>query len=158
MRAVRNLSLAAIICAICVGSVSNAWAARFVPAEVLLDGKVILEGNASDNGHRDADELWEALKTVQFKPTEEFWKLNIDNEAARAVVESTAPKGQQVNLKIEVTYGGMALTRKIRVYRVPPDSAGRDWRIDAVDIEDLFDSRMISRRDAAGLVNPKRKK
>ena len=52
-----------------------AFAARYVPIKVSVDGEVILEGNASDNGRPDADEVWDALKRVNLGETKAFKKL-----------------------------------------------------------------------------------
>ena len=85
-----RLSLVAVA-AILIGHGTTLEAARYVRAQVILDGKIILEGNASDNGSRDADELWDALKSVTFKPTKEFEALAIDDGADQVVIKSTSP-------------------------------------------------------------------
>lgn len=99
-----------IVC--CIANSSTARASRFVRVEVLLNGKVILEGNASDNGKRDADELWEALKQVKLKATAEFRTLDIAKDAREAAIKSTAPTGERGNVKIVMSYGGVAETRE----------------------------------------------
>jgi hypothetical protein len=126
-----------------------------VKVVVILDGKVILEGNASDDGHRDADELWEALKSVKLKPTAAFAKLQIKDDAKQVTVTNTAPKGEESNLQIKMAYGGRAATREIGVTRQPADPAGREWQIDSKDIDRLFEYREISRYEASILKHPK---
>jgi hypothetical protein len=149
------IAMIALTC--CLANATTAQAARFVRVQIILEGRVILEGNASDDGSRDADQLWDALKSVEFKPTAEFHKLNVDADVQETVLKSTSPAGELVNLKIEVAYGGTAITNELRIKRVPVDDQGREWQLDSNDVTRLFDSRMISRSEAANLIDQKRK-
>lgn len=149
---------ACLILVTCLIHVDTAEASRYVRAQVVLDGKVILEGNASDDGQRNADQVWDALKTVTFKPTAEFQSLKIKADLKEVVVKSTSLQGEPSNLKIEVYYGGIAGTHELHLRRVPVDAYGREWQIDSRDVEDLFESRLISRREVGKLSDPKRQK
>jgi hypothetical protein len=137
--------------------VAGAQGARFVRVQIILDGKVILEGNASDDGRRDADELWDALKSVRFKPTTEFHRLCVEADVQETVLKSTSPPGELANLTVEVAYGGTAVTNELHIKRVPVDAQGREWQLDSKDVTRLFDSRLISRSEAANLIDQKRK-
>jgi hypothetical protein len=149
--------VAAVALTLGIGHATSALGARYIGIQIILDGKVILEGNASDDGSRDADQLWDALKSVRFKPTEEFQKLNIQRGAKEAVVRSTSPEGELVNLIVDVDVGGTAITNELHLKRVPADEYGREWQLNSQEVADLFDSRTISRREAAKLASPKRK-
>ncbi len=137
---------------------SNAvFAARYVPIKIYLDGEVILEGNASDNGKPDADEVWDALKRVNLGETNAFKKyLGEEHSEERAIDSKTT---QEIpGIRIFVAYGGVAETAKLTIQRKPPDSAGRVWRISKVDVERLASSRMVRRTDVTRLANPKQQK
>jgi len=157
MRDSQWLLIASIALAICLANATGALAARYVKVQITLDGKVILEGGASDDGSRDADQLWDALKSVKFKPTAEFHKLNIKDDAKVAVIKSTSPMGEPVNLKVDVWYGGTAIADELHLRRLPVDDYGREWQLDSTEVTDLFESRMILRSEAARLIDPKRK-
>ncbi len=118
----------------------------------------MLEGNASDNGHRDADQLWDALKDVKFKPTAAFKKLQEKEDAKEVLLKSTTGRGELVNLQIILDFGGRAVTNELHIHRVPADAPGREWQLDADEVANLFDSRMISRYEAGKLRDPKREK
>ena len=148
---------AQVVLFLCVAG-GTASAARYVPVEVRLNGEVILEGNVSDDGHRDADELWEALKVSDLGEAEAFKKLRVAPDLNEYKVAGGGDKAEPLPVQIKVRYGGVAQSRAITIRRVPPDSAGRVWRISAADVDDSFDGRMLSRREAAKLVNPKLEK
>ncbi len=157
----RNSTSLLSVCLVLAAGLSQAQtaeASRYVKAQVLLDGKVILEGNASDDGHRNADQVWDALKTVRFKPTAEFQNLKVKADAKDVVVKSTSSEDEPARLKVDVYYGGIAHTHELHLQRVPADEYGREWKIDSKDVERLFESRLISRSEAGKLSEPKRQK
>jgi hypothetical protein len=57
-----------------------------------------------------------------------------------------------------LAYGGTAIRHELHIKRVPSDAQGREWQLDSDEITELFDSRMISRSEAAKLAEPKRTK
>jgi hypothetical protein len=136
-----------------------AFAARFVPIKIYVDGELILEGNASDDGTPDADEVWDALKRVNLGETREFKRLAGDNIGDQLeIFRKQKGDDKAMPIRIEVAYGGTAEITALRIQRKSPDGAGRVWRIESQQVSDLFDTRYLSRSDAAGLSNPKRKK
>ena len=147
--------------AIClaVAASSSATAARFVPVRVFVDGELILSGNASDNGYRDADEVWDALKKVNLEATDAFKKLVPDTSANTIEIsKKQAEKGKPQRIRLNVAYGGLAETAALHLERQPPDGAGRVWRISADDVDRLFNSRLVRREQVTRLKNPKQKR
>lgn len=136
----------------------EASAARYINAEISIDGEVVLEGPASDNGHADADQVWDYLKTVRLRPAENFSKLQIRDDAKEAILSGDAPKGELGTIVVEIMYGGKVQTRQLKIVRVPRDKQGREWQLDPAQIEELFDRRWVRRSDVARLKNPERSK
>ncbi len=135
-----------------------ATAARFVKADISVDGKTVLEGSTGDNGRVDADGVWEYLKSIKFKATKEFLDLDVDPAAHETVLSSNAPQGQVGTIVVHIRYGGKAMTRKLKLVRVPIDKHGREWSLDPGQMDRLFDDRLIRRSDAARLDNPRKSK
>ena len=134
-----------------------AYAARYVPIKIYLDGEVILEGNASDDGRPDADEVWDALKEVNLGETEAFKQMFGENAGDDLLIlKKRSEREQPLPIRIEVAYGGVAETTGLRLRRMPPDPAGRAWRIRAEEVSGLFNSRLIKRSDVARLADVKR--
>ena len=146
------------LCFIALNIVScSVFAARYVPIKVYLDGEVILEGNASDDGSPDADEVWDALKQVNLGETEAFKKMFGDDVADDfTIVKKRSEKEQPLPITVDVAYGGVAKTTGLHIRRMAPDGAGRVWRIDPKEVSQLFGGRLIKRSDVARLSNPRR--
>lgn len=141
-------------------SIPHASAARYVPVTISLNGKVIFEGNASDNGERDADEVWEALKESRLRPTRAFGELGLDvsgDHLQLNAVDSDETNNENHEahwFEIDVAYGGFARTRNLTLERVKPDAAGRIWRITSGDVDGLFDWRFVRRLEIPELKKP----
>ena len=151
---IRNVVLILFGLPLSCALVCESHAARYVKAEVFLDGKTLLVGSLGDNGQPDADEVWDYLKTIKFKPTEEFLALKIKDDAKEAVLTSKAPKGEPGTIVIDIRYGGKTTTRELTLIRVPRDKNGREWRLDPAQVDKLFGRRFLRRSDAARLKNP----
>lgn len=149
-----------LLCFLALNLVSvPAFAARFVPITISINGEVILEGNASDDGRPDADQVWDALKQVNLGETEAFKKLfgNVASDDFK-LPRKQGERGQPLKFTIDVAYGGHAETANLTIRRMPPDGAGRVWRIRAEEVDNLFNIRFIRRSDVANLSNPRRSK
>ncbi len=132
-------------------------AARYVPIRIYLDGDVILEGNASDDGTPDADGVWDALKRVNLGETDAFTKaFGTVTEEAFTIEKRHGASEQPLKITVEATYGGVAETTRLRVRRMPPDGTGRVWRIHPDEVRDLFGHRLIKRSAVARLTEPAR--
>lgn len=151
---IRDVALILFVLTLACVLVCESHAARYVKAEISLDGKTVLEGSRGDNGQPDADKVWDYLKTIKFKPTEEFLALKVKDEAKEAVLTSKAPKGELGTVVIDIRYGGKTTTRELTLVRVPRDENGREWRLDPAQVDKLFSRRFIRRSDAARLTNP----
>ena len=147
--------------AACLGGVllslfcGTAFGGRILHVEISLNGDVILEGDASDYGERDADAIWESLKEVNLRETEAFKQLKVAPTLKEYKMQYDAPKKGPRPIKIDASSGGEADTCVLTLKRIKPDANGRCWRIAADDLDDLFDFRMISRDEATRLKNPK---
>jgi len=122
--------------------------ARLVRVEVRFEGRPILKGSTSDDGHPDADRVWTYLERVPLEPTEAFAPLLAASDAEDRVELRGADKAESIEVRI--AYGGRTDTRRLTVTRIPGDEYGR-WRISAEDVEREADHRWITRRQAAGL-------
>ncbi len=160
MRSTRWRSQALLVLSVCVIFVSpiEATAARYVRAEITLDGKTLLRGSTGDNGRVDADGVWEYLKSMKFKATEDFERLAVDPSAKQTILTSNAPRGQLGTVVVYIAYGGKAMRRKLKLVRVPIDKQGRQWALDPAEVDKMFDDRLIRRSDAARLKDPKASK
>lgn len=137
---------------------AEAMAARLVRAKISLDGKTLLEASTGDNGRVDADGVWEYLKSIKFKATEHFTALKVDQAAKETLLSSNAPRGQLGTIIVDVAYGGRAMTRKLKLVRVPIDKQGREWAVVPAEVDRMFDDRFIRRSDAARLDNAQKTK
>lgn len=150
----RSIFISCLTCAILNLFCSAAFGARYVKVEVSVDGEVILEGNASDDGHRDADEIWEALKHAKLRETDAFKKLKIPTDLMEYKFERGRPKSPP--FKIDASYGGEHSTYFLKIKRVvASDGPAGTWRIDPEVLDTGFDFRSISRGEARRLKNPK---
>jgi hypothetical protein len=133
-----------------------AAAARLLPATISLDGKVVLRGSSSDDGHPDADEVWTGLRGMRFKPAEDWAATGLDADAeglSEAVLGDDPPKPGRGRVLLDMSYGGTAELRRLRVVRREDPQHGRHWVVDPMVIRYAFASRQISRREAAELRN-----
>lgn len=127
---------------------------RIITARILFDGKPILETTTSDNGYPDADAVWDYLKSIKFKPTDEFNKLKIDATAKEVLLSKKENNVHQHEISIEISYGGKATPHNLRLIRVPSDKQGREWTLDPLDVDSEFNLRTISRLLASKLNKP----
>lgn len=133
-------------------------AARYVPVKVFVNGKLILTGSASDDGRRDADEVWESLNRVELKESGAFRELVGNANRDHVELGDVRTTSSDSSIRVDVRYGGVADTRRLRLVRFMSDDGTVSWRIHSNDVERLFGDRMITRSAAKSLVNPKRDK
>ncbi len=118
--------------------------ARYVPIEIKLGDQVLWEGNASDDGHPDADAVWEALKEAPLRRGPDFdanaAKIHFDGDTASLEGEIT----------IDVAYGGEITVRGVTLKKVATDK-GERWMVPAEFVDKWFWSRQIKRLGAAHL-------
>jgi len=133
----------------------TAFGSRYVPIEISVNGEVILKGNASDDGERDADAVWEFLKGMKLQETDAFKKLAIASDLKEYKFKFESPKNREGPIKIDASVGGEVTTCVMTIKRVTPDARGGTWCIDPEDLDDFFNFRMILRSEARYLKNPK---
>ena len=124
-------------------------------ATISLDGKIVLESIETDDGSRDADEVWEMLSVRKFRQTKDFSILAIPNNAKEFIIMSDSPPGSRGNIVVNLTNGGRARSRSVRIVRIPKTKDGNEWKIDDREAVALMrDWREITRRQAAFLKHP----
>ncbi|GIX01042.1 MAG: hypothetical protein KatS3mg111_4374 [Pirellulaceae bacterium] len=152
--------------------------ARLIKIRVYVDGQVILEGSMSDDGSRDADEVWRLLeqgskekkKWAALRETEHFDAAALKPDGGNESRFHLHVLGDR-QITLSVAFGGKAYVSDLILYRVATehqdharkptfgrtsrDKPPKKWMLDAQQIGDLFSRRLISRREAARLKNPK---
>jgi hypothetical protein len=146
--------------------------ARYVPAEIRVDGVTILRASTSDDGSADADAVWDYQRTtLAYEETEAFAEARKgasvvvrEVEGARECilqspdVADTDSKQQRRNpiVEVDVSYGGRAKVFEARLVERKNAEGRSRWSLPVEEIERMFSHREISRREAAMLVDPKR--
>jgi hypothetical protein len=128
------------------------FAARFVPVKVRLQGEVILEGSTTDDGRQDADAVWDLLKSLNLEETDAFRKLGVKPDAKVHTLDCSSEKIGLQPIQVDVAFGGVANSRALTIHRLGTESSGKLWRIASEDVDDLFDVRLIKRKDVVGSV------
>lgn len=93
-------------------------------------------------------------------PTEAFKKLNVDPAAKKTILSNRGPKGEPVEIVVDIAYGGKATPRKLQLVRVPTDKQGEEceWALDPGEVDGMFNLRLINRELASRLRKPKKLK
>ena len=134
--------------------------ARLVTASVTIDGALVLQGSTSDDGHPDADAVWGYLVGLELEPREGFAALGLADDATEATFGwlrgvKTEHLGDPPSIELAIAYGGTSTPVILKLVR----TAGADtWRVAPETVERQFPYRLISRRQAAELEDPKRKR
>lgn len=147
----KNMCLVLLIAGLCAWNAEQTHAARLVKIRVFIGNEVILEGSTSDDGTPDADTTWNYLLNAQLKQTEKF------QSAVDQMTETETGVALKASGKITVSYGGRKEFTIISLRRSINEQGETQWRVEPELVEKWFDSRMISRREAAALDNPKLK-
>ena len=135
--------------------------ARLIRVDVILDGKTILRGSTSDAGRQNVDDVWRSVvKSVRERsysttlyPTEHFKKEMLTERHGNSF--SLKAPDRKAKVVIRVSYGGRATVSELKLTRVEDTRqlGGRDrprnWCLDADQLQQLFATRLISRKDAA---------
>ncbi len=160
--------------------------ARLIPAEIRVDGEVVLRGSTSDDGHPDVDAVWDYQRgTLAYAPTAAFAALGVPADTEEWVLEprptdrgersesaegakaddpktaATKPRRRrpaQWTIEVVVGYGGEARTHSLRLVRGKQLPTGGEWYVHPDDVDRLFGSRLIRREAAAQLEEPARRK
>lgn len=147
--------------------------ARYVPAEIRVDGMTILRASTSDDGSADADAVWDYQRAaLAYEETADFAKaasgrivvaeVEGRRECRLCSPETSEHEGKSSRrvpvIEVDVSYGGRAVMFETRLVE-SKDAEGRArWRLPVDEIERMFLHREISRREAGQLVEPSRKK
>lgn len=140
---------------------SGVPAARLVTASITVDRELVLRASTSDDGHPDADEVWNyLLERLEFQPTAAFSSLGIDPASETSTIGSLESgenerRGEPPAIALEVDYGGHDTPFHLGLVRCAGQNA---WRVDRKTVEDRFPHRRITRAQAAQLIEPRRRK
>ncbi|MEO0650567.1 MAG: hypothetical protein AAFZ65_07815 [Planctomycetota bacterium] len=134
---------------------------RLVPASIAVEGQVVLRASTSDDGHPDADAVWNYLRhRLVFQPTEAFEQLEVDPRAEQITLgwlrgSDNALRGDPPALGLEVRYGGEDHPHRMTLERV---AGGAGWRVAPETVERRFGHRRITRNQARALDDPDRER
>jgi len=140
---------------------SRARPARLVTASIKVDGELVLRASTSDDGHPDADEVWNyLLERLEFQPAEAFPSLGIDAASETVTLgwlksSETEHLGDPPAISLEVAHGGHDAPFRLGLVRSKGEQA---WRVDRETVENRFPYRSITRTEAAQLTDPRRRK
>ena len=144
---------------------TSARSARLIRAEVRVGNKVVLRGTTSDDGRRDADEVWLAADQVKLLPTEHFAELKVPAKATKHLVVGTPipPDGvtdHEPNHRDAVFWisaGGKIEGMTLEIERTTVGLGEPAWKIPRHVLIDRFNWRLITRHEARQLKKPQRK-
>ena len=144
---------------------TSARSARLIRAEVRVGNKVVLRGTTSDDGRRDADEVWLAADQVKLLPTEHFAELKVPAKATKHLVVGTPipPDGvtdHEPNHRDAVFWisaGGKIEGMTLEIERTTVGLDEPAWKIPRHVLIDRFNWRLITRHEARQLKKPQRK-
>ena len=144
---------------------TSARSARLIRAEVRVGNKVVLRGTTSDDGRRDADEVWLAADQVKLLPTEHFAELKVPAKATKHLVVGTPipPDGvtdHEPNHRDAVFWisaGGKIEGMTLEIERTTVGLGKPAWKIPRHVLIDRFNWRLITRHEARQLKKPQRK-
>ncbi len=126
----------------------SSTALRFVRAHISIDNKVIFEFKTGDDGLPDADEVWDYLRTKEFRSTELFTQLSKDGK----LVERDGNFTFNLGVRIGVDYGGV-IEFPAGLRLIKTKSGG--YLMNTEDVEFSFLNRLITRESAAQLKKPR---
>ena len=138
---------------------TSARPARLIRAEVRIGNKVVLRGTTSDDGSRDADEVWLAADQVKLLPTEHFAALKVPEEATKHLVVGTPipPDGvtdhepAHRDAFFSISAGGKIVGMTLEIERTTVGLGKPAWKIPRHVLIDRFDWRLITRYEARQL-------
>ena len=144
---------------------TSARPARLIRAEVRIGNKVVLRGTTSDDGSRDADEVWLAADQVKLLPTEHFAALKVPEEATKHLVVGTPipPDGvtdhepAHRDAVFSISAGGKIVGMTLEIERTTVGLGKPAWKIPRHVLIDRFDWRLITRYEARQLKKIQRK-
>jgi hypothetical protein len=106
---------------------SEAAAGRVLGFTVRLDGKDHLFGSAGDNGEAPPGVVWRRLSSTELAP--------VDGAEVKPDADDPLRATLRGNIAIDVTYGGKATVKELRLVRQTPTAVG--WTVDSRDVEQI---------------------
>jgi len=123
---------------------SPALAARHIDVEVIVAGKVVMTAAYSDDGSRNADEVWNGVRQLHFRTHDKF---------AVEITKTSDGRFYEIRRKgtLRIQYGGQYSFDKIQFYEDKTTAGTKKLIINPIHLKRWFNSRMIRRRYANGL-------
>jgi hypothetical protein len=168
------LACAALVAGIAVSRVpaSARASARYVPAEIRVDGVTVLRASTSDDGSPDADAVWDYQRaTLAYEETEAFAEARkgtavvvreVDGarecilQSPEVVDEDGKQQRRKPIVEVDVSYGGRARVFEARLVERKSADGRAHWLLAVEAVERMFSHREISRREASLLADPER--
>ena len=117
---------------------------RLVSMRILLDDQELFECATSDDGHPNADAVWDYLKLAEFRRGEDF----ADSESKIRRDENGVSLTGDV--KVDVAYGGQLTVRELTLNRTVTDN-GERWTVPENLVDKWFWFRFVHRLNAEHL-------
>lgn len=123
---------------------SPALASRHIDVEVIVDGKVVMTAAYSDDGRRNADEVWNGVGQLHFQHHDKF---------AVELTKTSDGRFYEIRRKgtLRIQFGGQYSFNKIQFYEDKTTRGKEKLMVNPTHLKRWFNSRMIRRRDANGL-------
>ena len=132
--------------------------ARAIKVRVMVKGVLVLEGGISDSGVQDVDDVWrmvvertEANPSLTLRQTKAFQRQFVQLNKNGATVLRDPDKSK---VTISVSYGGQADVRELKLSGKTETEREIRWGLDAGQLKQLFERRLIRRKDASRLKHP----
>jgi hypothetical protein len=120
---------------------------RAVKIEISLDGKTILKRGYGDDGHPDPDEVWGYLDELGMIATDDFPEFDPEKDGNEFVING--------DIQVKISYGGQVNLEQLALNFREDVERERHWSLPDGWVEGQFRKRLISRRLAARLNNPR---
>jgi hypothetical protein len=116
---------------------SSAQAARVFYFDILLDGKLILQCVARDEGFESPDQVWDSLSKLQFKQPDRQFIAEKERPAKGFAITPDKDDPLRATLKGKVRvfarYGGDVTVTSLNLVRDKKDS--QQWRLASKEVE-----------------------
>ncbi|HEV8002054.1 MAG TPA: hypothetical protein VGP63_19355 [Planctomycetaceae bacterium] len=113
-----------------VAAGTQAFAARYVPISISINGKIVMKSGTGDNGSPGPDVVWRYLKNAKLESVKGFSLEPDRDDPLRATLSG--------NVVLDVAYAGRADVAQLKLVRAAEDGP---WQVAPAEIERTFKSR-----------------
>lgn len=126
--------------------VTTSLAARHIDVKIVINDEVVMTAPYSDDGRQNADQVWNAIKDVEFRMAEGV-DLNLKKIDSGEVFYEIDHIGT-----LYVQYGGQYEFQTLQFLPQKSSDGETVWKISPKQLTKWFDKRLIRRKDVNGLV------